>query len=207
MTNFRGVLSKYALELENYLVDTDSLPVIVIDKDLTISAYNHCFEKTISSNRDLTGEPLESVLLPESHKMLPLTENIKSKATLLNFMSQDSSPVPLYCHIVKVEEEKHLIFGGRLMLTNDETLQRMTLLSNELANMTRDLHQKNTELREAQSKIKILSGIIPICSYCKEIRDDKGYWNKLEQFISEHSEAEFSHGICDKCMDIHFPDD
>jgi hypothetical protein len=55
-------------------------------------------------------------------------------------------------------------------------------------------------LREALSQVKTLSGLIPICASCKKIRDDKGYWNQLETFIQEHSEAEFSHGICPDCM-------
>lgn len=55
------------------------------------------------------------------------------------------------------------------------------------------------QLQEAESEIKTLRGIIPICAYCKGIRDDKGYWNKLEAYLSKHSDAEFSHGICEKC--------
>jgi hypothetical protein len=62
------------------------------------------------------------------------------------------------------------------------------------------------KLQKADSKIKTLGGIIPICMYCKEIRDDNGYWNRLEQFIGEYSTAEFSHGICPKCMKEKHPD-
>ena len=57
------------------------------------------------------------------------------------------------------------------------------------------------KLKQALLEIKSLKGIIPICSYCKKIRDDKGYWNKLEAYIQEHSEAEFSHSICPECSD------
>ncbi len=56
------------------------------------------------------------------------------------------------------------------------------------------------KLRDALSQVKTLSGLIPICASCKKIRDDKGYWNQLETFIQEHSEAEFSHGFCPDCM-------
>ncbi len=52
---------------------------------------------------------------------------------------------------------------------------------------------------EALAQIKVLGGLIPICSNCKKIRDDKGYWSQLEQYINEHSEATFSHGICPEC--------
>lgn len=55
------------------------------------------------------------------------------------------------------------------------------------------------ELKEALSKVKQLEGIIPICSYCKKIRNDKESWQQLESYITEHSEALFSHGICPEC--------
>lgn len=58
----------------------------------------------------------------------------------------------------------------------------------------------NNELTAALAEIKTLQGIIPICSYCHNIRDDKGAWDKVDAYISKHSEAEFSHGICPDCF-------
>ena len=58
----------------------------------------------------------------------------------------------------------------------------------------------NEQLEEAINEIKTLQGIIPICSYCHSIRDDEGAWSQLESYLSKHSEAMFSHGICPKCM-------
>jgi len=54
-------------------------------------------------------------------------------------------------------------------------------------------------LRDALNRVKLLSGLLPICASCKKIRDDKGYWSQIESYIREHSEAEFSHGICPEC--------
>ncbi len=62
------------------------------------------------------------------------------------------------------------------------------------------------ELQSALEKVKVLSGFLPICSSCKKIRDDKGYWNQIEQYISKHSDAEFSHGICPECAKKLYPD-
>jgi hypothetical protein len=62
------------------------------------------------------------------------------------------------------------------------------------------------ELYKALDKVKTLSGFLPICASCKKIRDDKGYWNQIEIYISEHSEAEFSHGICPECSKKLYPD-
>ncbi len=57
------------------------------------------------------------------------------------------------------------------------------------------------ELREALAKVKTLSGLLPICASCKRIRNDKGYWEQLEEYITKHSEALFSHGICPECRE------
>ncbi|NOY64701.1 MAG: response regulator, partial [Nitrospirae bacterium] len=61
------------------------------------------------------------------------------------------------------------------------------------------------ELRQAMQRIKTLSGLIPICASCKKIRDDKGYWKQVEAYIQEHTEAEFSHGICPDCAKRLYP--
>ena len=65
---------------------------------------------------------------------------------------------------------------------------------------------KNKELETALSRIKRLKGLLPICANCKKIRDDTGYWNNVEAYITEHSEAVFSHGICPECMKKLYPD-
>ncbi len=76
----------------------------------------------------------------------------------------------------------------------------------ELIYMNNSLGEKNKSLSDYLAEIKVLRGIIPICMHCKEIRDDEGYWNKIENYITEHSEAQFSHSICEKCLNIHYPD-
>ena len=62
------------------------------------------------------------------------------------------------------------------------------------------------DLQKALLEVKTLKGIIPICASCKKIRDDKGYWNQVESYIHDHSEAEFSHGICPECMKKLYPE-
>ncbi len=62
------------------------------------------------------------------------------------------------------------------------------------------------DLQEALKKVKTLSGMLPLCSSCKKVRDDKGYWNQIDAYISEHSDAEISHGLCPDCMKKLYPD-
>nr|MBF0221795.1 hypothetical protein [Desulfobulbaceae bacterium] len=66
--------------------------------------------------------------------------------------------------------------------------------------------QTETDLKSALFEVKQLSGMLPICSSCKNIRDDKGYWRQIESFIREHSEAKFSHGICPDCVKKLYPE-
>jgi YesN/AraC family two-component response regulator len=69
-----------------------------------------------------------------------------------------------------------------------------------------ELRRLNKKLQKALDEINTLQGIIPICSSCKKIRDDKGYWEKLENYIAQHSNAEFSHGICPDCARVQYPE-
>jgi ligand-binding sensor domain-containing protein len=74
----------------------------------------------------------------------------------------------------------------------------------------RDLKKRERELlervNEAVARIKTLSGLLPICAACKKIRDDDGYWNQIETYVHEHSQAEFTHSICPECMTKLYPD-
>ena len=61
------------------------------------------------------------------------------------------------------------------------------------------------DLQEALAKIKTLKGLLPICSFCKKIRDDQGYWKQMEVYVRDHSNADFSHSICPECARKHYP--
>lgn len=74
-----------------------------------------------------------------------------------------------------------------------------------MVEMQAALADKIEELREALDQIKTLRGIVPICAGCKQIRDDRGYWNQVEVYVRDHTEAQFSHGICPDCMKKLYP--
>ena len=95
----------------------------------------------------------------------------------------------------------------------DELGQARRDLEDRVADRTAALQAELTEreklledLREALAKVKTLSGLLPICSSCKMIRDDRGYWTQVEGYISAHSEAQFSHGICPACLKALYPE-
>jgi len=65
--------------------------------------------------------------------------------------------------------------------------------------LTMELHSRNLEFKSALDEVKELTGLLPICASCKNIRDDEGYWQKIENYISHHTDAEFSHSVCPDC--------
>lgn len=68
-----------------------------------------------------------------------------------------------------------------------------------------ELRRSNDELQKALREVKVLRGLIPICASCKKIRNDGGFWQQLEEYLGEHSEAEFSHGLCQPCIKKLYP--
>ncbi len=79
-------------------------------------------------------------------------------------------------------------------------------LNSQLTETTERLELSNRELSQALANVKQLSGMLPICASCKKIRNDKGYWEQIEGYFCEHSEVEFSHGICPECTQKLYPD-
>jgi DNA-binding response OmpR family regulator len=82
---------------------------------------------------------------------------------------------------------------------NGEELRARVQVGIRVLELQGALAQRVRELEEALSSVKTLQGLLPICSYCKKIRDDQNYWQQVEGYISDHSEAQFSHGICPDC--------
>jgi MASE11 len=73
-------------------------------------------------------------------------------------------------------------------------------IGHKLSKKITELEETNRNLELANTEINKLKGIVPICSHCKKIRDSEGYWNRVESYISKHSEAEFIYGICEECL-------
>ncbi len=87
---------------------------------------------------------------------------------------------------------------------NDSEVETVICISKNITNRKLaeiELKKEHDKLLQALKEIKTLSGLLPICASCKKIRDDKGYWNQIESYISRNSEANFSHGICPECSD------
>ena len=115
---------------------------------------------------------------------------------------------PLYIIMLTTKGDKADIIAGLDAGANDYLakpsdpgeLRARVEVGRRLVEMQSALKAKIEELRAALDQIKTLRGILPICASCKKVRDDQGYWSQVESYISEHTEAQFSHGICPECM-------
>lgn len=93
-------------------------------------------------------------------------------------------------------------FAGSILKDSKDNIIAFSGIGRDITKRKRaeaELENLISELKDALANVKTLSGLLPICASCKKIRDDKGYWNQIEAYISEHSEAEFTHGMCPDC--------
>ncbi len=82
-----------------------------------------------------------------------------------------------------------------------EELRARLEVGRRIVELQRSLAERVRQLEVALARVKQLQGLVPICSYCKKIRNDRNYWQQLESYLSDHSEAQFSHGICPECYE------
>lgn len=110
----------------------------------------------------------------------------------------------------------YAFFGGFVSAVRKRLRERNAEVEKAHAKIEKEVQERRqiqlenekliSELQKTLKEIKTLSGMLPICSSCKKVRDDKGYWNQIETYLRDHSEAEFSHGLCPECAQKLYPD-
>jgi sigma-B regulation protein RsbU (phosphoserine phosphatase) len=127
---------------------------------------------------------------------------------------QLSSLRPIYIILLTVRRDKADVIAGLEAGANDyvrkpfdrEELRARVRVGERVVRLEATLFKRIRELQDAMAHIKRLQGILPICTYCHRIRTDKESWERLEEYISQHSDAKFSHGICPECLEKHLPE-
>lgn len=122
--------------------------------------------------------------------------------------------LPPYILLLTTKSEKADIIAGLEAGADDYLtkpfhageLRARVEVGRRMVDMQRQLALQVQELRQSMEHISALQGILPICMHCKKIRDDAGYWEQVEAYVTRHSRVLFSHGICPACMKQHYPD-
>ncbi len=163
-------------------------------------------------------------------KNLEPTEQLKNrltiidKKTFLDLIENDSKPLTLnqdlgHFHLTFPEDQKYLIKSVAIapITVNDKIIGSFNQGDSSGTRFSPNMDVTFLEQLAvkvsicfsnvmAHAKVKTLSGMLPICSNCKDIRDDKGYWSQIEAYIRDHSEAEFSHSVCPDCAKQLYPE-
>jgi hypothetical protein len=190
--------SKRAIETSHHRLVTvlDSLDAIVYVADLKTNELLFLNKAGQDIFGDVTGEPCWRVLQANQQGPCDFC------AVLKTAKGEASHTEPCLWQVRNTVNQRWYDMRSRSIQWVDGRAARLEIATDCTARKNADEERERLigELETALNQVKILSGIVPICTFCKEIRDDKGYWNQLESFISEHSDAQFSHSVCPKCM-------
>ena len=139
---------------------------------------------------------LREVMAKQIARPVP-TEPVVEEAYLLQQYSQ--------ALVHKLEEKNAELIDtlDKLQRAHERIVELNTDLERRVQERTAELEAANRELSHALSVVKQLNSLLPICSYCKKIRDDKDYWQSVEGYISQHTNTQFSHSICPECFEKH----
>ena len=157
----------------------------------------------IDQSYDHSVEGWKTLIHPDDRSMM--------RDYFTNHVVGHKQPFDKEYRIIRHDDRAECWVHGRGKLEFDEqgnpvkmlgTIQDITAFKQAEAEQQRIIQ----ELQNAMAHVKLLHGLLPICSGCKKIRDDQGYWSQIEAYISEHSEAQFSHGLCPDCTLKYFPE-
>lgn len=191
-------------------------PVIVISDVLMpgMDGYQLCHE--IKSDETLARTPV--ILLTVLSDPQDIIKGLESGAD--NFLTKPYDSQFLLARIQYILMNQRIRDGARPAVgldiyfmgqTHHVTAERMQIVDllistyESAIQKTIELQKINEKLQAAIDHIKTLRGLIPICSGCKKIRDDQGYWQHLEVYLKDHSDADFTHSLCPECMQKHYP--
>lgn len=184
------------------LINTMPAPVFYKDKNLVYTGCNISFEHYL-------GRPASEIVGRTVHELAPAHLAEVYHAKDMELMTNPG--VQIYESKVKGDtpEERNVIFHKATYLDACGNVDGMIGIILDITELRQAEGQKEhliTELREALDKVKVLSGFLPICASCKKIRHDSGYWQQIEGYIRDHSQAVFSHSICPDCSKKLFVD-
>jgi len=183
------------------IVATANEGIVSLDADWRIAYANTHFASMMGYDPDeLQGQLFEKFVFQAEVQDYAVHKNERMRGIQSNFertfVTKTGGRLRTLVSATPIYNEVNEVIGSFGMITDITALK----------NTEEKLQETVAQLRQAVEQIKTLHGIIPICSHCKQIRDDKGFWQQLEVYVREHTEAQFSHGICPTCLQTYYPD-
>jgi PAS domain S-box-containing protein len=206
---FRHKLFKIVPVARNKMVDIMSDGMIVFDTENRLVDINPMAKTTLSlTDDDVVGQSAERVFSPWPDILDRFLHTNWAQTEIV--VPSERGEVHYDVRITALVNRQERP-AGRLILFRDITERKK--IEQEKDRLLLDLKNKNEqlemliqELQQALESVKTLSGLLPICSNCKKIRNDQGYWEQVEGYIAKHSEADFTHGICPDCVRKLYPE-
>jgi len=206
------------LSQDHYRSLVDLSPDIIyrLDRDGRILFISNAVRQLGYDPEELTGKPFEDIVHPDDRRKGPLhfverrvgsrsMRRLEMRLVKKNKGVQDYSLAQVTVEVTargKWDVSDHDISTPRKRFLYSQGVARDVT---ERKRMEEEREKLIVELKEALLRVRTLSGLLPICSSCKKIRDDEGRWQPLEDYIRDHSEAEFTHTICPECAKKTYP--
>ena len=188
------------------------MKILIAEDDLTSQLMIKAIVAKAGYEPIVTGDGLSTLEIlnkPDAPKiavldwMMPGMDGVEVCRKIRELKSDE----PAYLILLTSRDNKKDIIHGLKAGANDyivkpydtEELQVRIGVGRKVVELQASLAGRIIELQDALAQIKTLKGLLPICMYCKKIRDDKQYWQQVENYVTTHTEAQFSHGICPDC--------
>jgi hypothetical protein len=189
-----------------YLGDSTSVAALLLGRDLHVVRTNRAFLGLTGGDASPVGKPVLDLLEPSSRAAAERLLAGATEVERLQLLGADRATCQVACRAYR-EGEGWLLLAEAPTMNDSQVLRTMSRMTSEVVNLSRELERKNRELERALEEVRKLQGILTLCMHCKKIRNDAGLWQKLEVYVSEHTDAEFSHGLCEACATRYYPDE
>jgi DNA-binding response OmpR family regulator len=192
------------------------MKALIADDDLTYRRMLEAllakwgYDLVVTSDGDAAWQVLQAPDAPQLailDWMMPGKDGVE----ICRQIRESSQSDPKYIILLTSKGDKKDIVSGLDAGADDyitkpfesEELRARVQVGERILRLQSELARRVKELQEALDQIETLEGILPICMYCKKIRNDQNYWQQVESYISQHSLAEFTHGLCPECFEKH----
>ncbi|MCD4692088.1 MAG: PAS domain S-box protein [Calditrichales bacterium] len=193
-------------ETQNYLenlLNYANAPIIVWDAEFRITRFNRAFERLTKKSADKVLGKRLNILFPDDRREEAMAHIQRTmtgerwEAVEINILRADGAV-------------RTVLWNSATLYAADSKTVVATIAQGqditERIQVEEERAKLIVELQNALAKVKTLRGLIPICASCKKVRDDEGYWHQVETYVHEHSEAEFTHGLCPECAKKLYPE-